>query len=183
MKATKLRRPIGPVAVAGLLALLFIATAAIWATYALLIDTDSVVNTFVAGENEIEIEEFFSPPPELKPGTVIRKEPSVRNTGNLPVFVRVRADFTSSAAEDFCEPLDINLARGWTGKQADGYYYYEPILRPGQATPALFTTVKIKAGTTPAQIKDFDIIVYAESVQAGTYTAYNTGVWESLNNH
>lgn len=135
-------------------------------TYAYLIANDSKVNEFVVGENTIEVVEKFEPPEELNPGTSFVKEPRVENTGNLPCFVRMRADFSDSAAADFCRPLEIDEEK-WD-LRSDGYYYYKELLEPGTATDPLFKTVTVKSeaeGVSEGDMIDFDILIYAESCQ------------------
>lgn len=152
-------------------------------TYSYLIAQDDSVNTFIVGENTVEITEEYEPPKKLFPGIEFKKEPSVKNTGNLPCFVRIRVDFSDSRAEEFCEPLDIDT-ENWEYDASSGYYLYNHILQVGETTPPLFTTVKLKTqkedGTeyTEQDMLDFDILIYAESVQQGECTAdeYST-VW------
>lgn len=144
-------------------------------TYSYLISQDSAVNTFIVGENTVEITEEYEPPKKLSPGIEFKKAPSVKNTGNLPCFVRVRADFSDNRAEEFCEPLDIDT-QNWEYDESSGYYLYKNVLNVGETTPPLFTTVKLKTeksdGTayTENDMIDFDILVYAESVQQGECT-------------
>lgn len=138
-------------------------------TYAYLIAKDKAVNQFTIGENIIEVYENYEPPEKLEPGAKFTKEPYVKNTGNLSCFVRMRADFSNSKAEDFCE-LDIDTTN-WELNKDDGYYYYKKILNPNDVTEPLFTTVKIKTtkenntSYTQADMIDFDILIYAESCQ------------------
>ncbi|MGN0536421.1 MAG: hypothetical protein ACI4M3_00395, partial [Acutalibacteraceae bacterium] len=96
-------------------------------TYSYLTSQDSSVNTFIVGENTVEITEEYEPPKKLSPGIEFKKSPSVKNTGNLPCFVRVRADFSDSRAEEFCEPLDIDT-QNWEYNESSGYYLYKNIL-------------------------------------------------------
>ena len=139
-------------------------------TYAYLIANDNATNTFTVGETEIEVTEEYDPPEELNPGTEFTKKPSVTNTGNLPCYVRIRADFSTSVAKEFCEPLDIDTTN-WEYNDSDGYYYYKHILNPGEESPALFTKVELKEtkadGTeyTADDMVEFDILVYAEAIQ------------------
>lgn len=139
-------------------------------TYAYLISDDTEINAFTAGETVIEVKEKYDPPAVLEPGAIITKKPWVENTGNLPCFVRMRADFSDSRAKEFCEPLDINEV-DWEYNSADGYYYYNKPLMPGTETSALFTQVIIKADSEFEDMIDFDILVYAEACQQGEYSA------------
>ncbi len=132
--------------------------------YAFLISNDTAVNDFTIGETNIEINEEFEPPEELLPGVSFTKKPCVQNTGNLPSYIRVRADFSDNRAKAFCEDLDIDT-ENWMYDTTDGYYYYKYLVQPNNSTTPLFTTVKIKDDTPKADIISFDILIYAESVQ------------------
>lgn len=139
-------------------------------TFAYLTDQETKNNTLTVGETKTEIVEEFTPPKKLEPGVSFTKKPSVNNTGNLPCYVRMRADFSDSQMEDLCEELDINTT-DWEYDAADGYYYYKLLLEPGKMTSPLFTTVTVRTvdangeKLTDAQMKDFDILIYAESTQ------------------
>lgn len=139
-------------------------------TYAYLISDDTEINAFTVGETVIEVEEDYDPPEKLEPGISINKKPWVENTGNLPCFVRMRADFSDSKAEAFCEPLDINT-EDWEYNSSDGYYYYNKLLKPGEKTSHLFTQIVIKADSELQDMIDFDVPVYAEARQQGEYSA------------
>ena len=156
-------------------------------TYAYLTATDQKVNVFKVGENKIEVEEEFEKPTELSPNQIIKKKPLVRNTGDIPCFVRVRVEFSDSDAAAFCEFMDgeknvIALPEGenWV-KGKDGYYYYTKVLHPGEpvtateanytgsgrkpgdATTPLFSKLHIKDGVSPELLIAFNVYVYAES--------------------
>lgn len=156
--------------IAAALACVLVCASCFGITYAYLIAEDNAANAFTIGETEIEISEEYTPPEKLAPGISFTKKPWITNTGNLPCYVRMRADFSSSIAEEFCEPLDIDT-QNWEYNSADGYYYYKKLLNQGEATSPLFTTVTIKDtksdGTayTEADMIDFDILIYGEAVQ------------------
>ena len=66
-----------------------------------------------------------------------------------------------------------------------GYYYYTEQLKAGEETPPLFTYVK--TDNQGEEVQQYDVIVYAESVQTVTKNGSNendyTAVWkEFLNN-
>jgi predicted ribosomally synthesized peptide with SipW-like signal peptide len=142
-------------------------------TYAYLADSEGRRNSFTVGETIIEVIEDYQPPEQLAPGVSFTKKPWVENTGNLPCYVRMRADFSDSQMQKLCEPLDIDTA-DWAYNDADGYYYYKHLLLPGKSTSALFTTVTVKQTITEngtertleaVDMQDFDILVYAEAKQ------------------
>jgi len=150
----------------GILSFVLIASVSFEVTYSYLIDSAAAANRFVVGENSIVVEEEFNPPKELEPGISFDKKPKVTNTGNLPCFVRMRADFSDSEAQAICEPLDINTA-DWLYDSSDGYYYYNKVLQPGESTSPLFTKVTIRDDLDESDMKEFDILIYAESIQRG----------------
>lgn len=140
-------------------------------TYSYLISEDAQQNTFTVGETAVEVHEEYEPPAELKPGISIKKKPKVENTGNLPCFVRMRADFSDSKAKKLCEPLVIGA--DWQYNDEDGYYYYTKPLMPGTETSCLFEKIVIKAeaeGVSQSDMMDFDVLIYAEARQQGKYS-------------
>jgi len=77
------------------------------------------------------------------PGDIVSKQVTVENVCTHPFYLRVNlvsgATDESLSPED-CLKMDIDTAN-WT--QADGYYYYNRILEPGETTTALFNQVEI----------------------------------------
>ena len=139
-------------------------------TYAYLTNWKSKDNPFSIGYNEIEVREEVNMPDELKPGIEFTKKPSVYNSGTVPCYVRVFAEFSVSDVAPFTS-LDFDTAN-WTEKQPDGYYYYKSILAPGKSTTDLFTKVSIAADADINKMQDFDIIIYAESIQSEGFDDY-----------
>lgn len=150
-----------------LLAVLLLAGAAASAgIYAYLSAEDSQVNRFTFGQNVIETEEEF-PTPDPKPGDSIEKKVRVKNTGDVPCFVRTQILFSNGDAESV-SALELNEA-DWTERQEDGYHYYKHILPVGKSSADLLTAVKIADSAQLEELKDFQIIVYSESVQSEGY--------------
>lgn len=150
-----------------IIALCFIMTASFSSTYAYLIVRSEKRNTMYVGETTVELEEAFIPPKELSPGIIFTKKPSIKNTGNLRVFVRARIDFSDSIAKEFCE--DLLIDSHWERNESDGYYYYKNVLDPGSTTESLFEKVTIKTAKSDGslyQIGDlipFQITIYTEA--------------------
>lgn len=151
-----------------------ILSAAAGITYAYLTSADDAENTFDAAKVDIKIVEEFDPPEDPVPGDVIKKSPKVHSDSDTDCYVRIRVELTNDAGS-ICEPPIINS--GWSYSE-DGYYYWDKVLAPGQDTGTLFDTVKIKDGIKKEEIKPFDILVYAESVQAGGISAKEA--WKSI---
>ena len=87
----------------------------------------------------------------------------VRNTGSVPCYIRVYA-----ALSDTTIPAHMDFdTKDWT-QADDGYWYHNSIVEPGAVTSSLFTKVTIE-DIEIEQRKTFDIIIYAESVQAEGY--------------
>lgn len=131
----------------------------------------------------------------LVPGARIFKRPSVHNTGANLAIVRAWVEFvkpgtTEPVEEGFFQHgvpiLERDESYGTTGWKQDGdIYYYTKVLNTGSGTDSVtdefFTTVTIPTTWDNYDInKKFDIIVYAEAVQAenlvdGELTDFNVG--------
>lgn len=161
--------------------------------YAFFTDSGNERNTVFIANNTVEISEVYEPPVEQKPGeNIFKKEVTVVNTGNVPCYVRVYADFSDSTVRarsllsqdgnDFYSAVrNINdpacfvahlteLAPEWefvpddAGNALAGFFYCKTPLQPGKTTAPLFTYVKT-VNSDITEIRQFDITVYAESVQ------------------
>lgn len=132
-------------------------------------------NKVTVGSNEIEIVEDFKLPEHIKAGeeTTFQKKVQIKNNGTAKVFVRVKIQYSN----DFLSPY-ITLSKpegAWSyiseGKELGGYFYFIAPL-PGKAmTPELLESVVISADAPRSAFRDFDLIVYAESIQT-TYENY-----------
>lgn len=126
---------------------------------------DEAVNSFSVGNNETAIIEDYEEVQHLRPGMNIDKAVSVKNTGRNACFVRVMALFSDSRAEEYAE-TDINSSCWSLGD--DGYYYYRNVLQAGGTTENLFSHVRIADNVEQEKLKGFEIIIYAESINAET---------------
>lgn len=146
--------------VAVLTACIFSAAAGVTCAY--LIADDSAENTLSGSKVETTIVEEFERPDDPGPGTVIKKVPRIHSDSDVDCYVRARVEFTNDG-DSLCDPLKIN--EGWALAE-DGYFYWRDALSPGQDTGPLFETVKFRADIAAEDIQSFDILVYAEAVQA-----------------
>ncbi len=139
--------------------LLLLATTTL--TYAYLIDTQKIVNHADTEESSIDIIEEFTPPSggdkTIPAGTNVHKEVRIRNN-KAESFVRIYAELSDSAYEDKVV-IDFDETN-WI-KQGTYWYYRKP-LKKGEVTEPLMTTVHFLTNVP----KGFEIICYAESVQA-----------------
>lgn len=116
-----------------------------------------VINTFVAGSVKAEVIENFNSDKTAKTSIL------VKNTGNSPVYVRVRLVSyymeNGSIAPKASPAISFTLGDNWTHKD-DGYYYYTKPLAGDNAT-----TDNLLGSSVPMDVGQV-IDVMAETVQA-----------------
>lgn len=135
--------------------------------YGFLTDKQNKVNEIGYGEDEITITETFPPAPSPQPGDVITKNVKITSTGDLDAYVRIRVLFSP---ESMLENVTIDYnTTDWTYNTDDGMWYYNRVLPKGQSTSSLFTSITVKSDVPAEDIVPFDVIVNAESTQAGGF--------------
>lgn len=135
-------------------------------TKAYLTASDSVMNTFSIGETEGEIEEEF-PDPQPEPGVTLKKQAKIRNTGNLPAFVRVKLVYSDGIAEALTGITGIDSSV-WKYDPVTDYYYYTNLVAPGEATADFMTGVTFlttNGDYVYENLSEFDLTIYAEMYQ------------------
>lgn len=155
--------------------ILFI-TAMTGTVYSYLSDQAQRNNKMNVGENTIIPEEPFEPT-DIVPGSVFVKKPSLKNTGEVNCYVRMMVECSRSDMESLIQ-MDWNT-QDWTEKQADGYYYYKKVLKPEEVSVPIFTKVSVSKDASESSLKDFNIIVYGESIQVGGTNDYKDA-WEQM---
>lgn len=153
------------------------ATAIIGGTLAYFTDTKDATNTFTVGNVSIELTEpnwegsGSQDAPEVYPGEPLAKDPTVKNDGANPCFVRIKVtglDCLGNAGmityrTDY---VTDKLGDNWV-KHTDGYYYYNEVLAVGATTDALFDQIVIPTGLKNGDAEtEFNVVVSAEAVQA-----------------
>lgn len=131
-------------------------------TYAYFTDTTpSIKNQIASGSLDVAIvgaqDEQLSgiAPSEFMPGTSVSRTVRIKNTGDLPVYVRIKIEKTINNSES-------NMPVGWEDLIScgfklydesapnsengdwiyrDGYYYYKSLLASESTTGALFDTI------------------------------------------
>lgn len=136
------------------------------------IAADWAENELTVGKVETTVTEDFRPPEELKAGESFKKDVKITNSDSCACYVRVKVIFTDQYMEEHCK-VDYNKTAFEYCKE-DGYWYYKEVLWINESTESLFTTVTIDEGINRANINDFDLQVYAESYQSGTFLDYKT---------
>ncbi|MBQ1439271.1 MAG: hypothetical protein IIZ10_06255 [Solobacterium sp.] len=170
----RMRRITQVLVLAGLTGLLGTGSAALTSAY--LSSREMAENRADFADNVIRIEEpDFNPDTKTGPGTTVyQKRVYLQNTGNIPVYARVRiafsdpyaqecTSFTNSTGTFAANDLGSHLPSGWT-EGGDGYYYCTLPLAPQASTPDLITTAATVFRDEIGPV-DYEIYVRAESVQ------------------
>lgn len=167
------------------------ATAAIGGTLAYFTDTADATNTFTVGNVEIELTEpGWDKVKENKknenvyPGQILDKDPTVKNNGKNPCFVRVSvSDLDQFGDEGMIVYLTntVENALGENWEKSGDYFYYKQELKATEATSALFDQIKIPADLTNGKADRYnkaakDIVVNAEAVQSQGFIGDATSV-------
>ena len=142
---------------------------------AYLADGERIVNQTVVGGNQIEVVEKFDPSQEVRSGAVIYKDVKVKNVGHSDCYARILIVFSDSEIEKHCI-VDWNT-KDFVYDNTDGYYYYPGVLKEGDLTPSLITTIQVNTTVGTEDAMPFSVIVYAESYQAGGFSDYRTA-WQ-----
>lgn len=174
-----------------------IATLAVLSTGTLAYFTTTVTadNVVTAGDMKLEIhnrnsagEDFTSEGMIVMPGDKIDEIVTVENTGNHPMYLRVKVakgvndEALTGTAED-CLKIDIANPDKWQFKTdeetGEGYYYYEEVLEAGETTLPLFENVEIAGMQVDNKYigKNFHLKVSAYAVQSENNGAT---VWEAF---
>lgn len=136
-------------------ALCLVAILAMGSTLAYFTADDSATNEFTAGNVQIDLtepkweEQGKGDAPEVYPGEALAKDPTVKNTGKNPCFVRISVtgwDCLPDPAGDITYRTDYvngKLGDNWEYNEADGYYYYTKVLAANETTDALFDQIVI----------------------------------------
>lgn len=131
---------------------------------AYLMNTDEGDTEYSFAYDEIDIIDDYEGPAIYEPGCSFKKDVKIKNIGTSQCYVRVFAEIQDAIVNDYSS-IDFNT-NDWTEKQSDGYYYYKKILEPGATTESLFTRVKIADNIRADSIRDFNMDIVCESVQA-----------------
>ena len=113
--------------------------------------------------------------PEVYPGEALAKDPTVKNTGKNPCFVRISVTGWDSLKNAKLSDQDITyrtdyvdekLGENWV-KHTDGYFYYTKVLAVDETTDALFDQIVIPTDVTNGDAAtEYKLDVKAYAVQA-----------------
>ena len=181
-----------------ILALSMIAVFAAAITFAYFTDqSDEVKNTFTMGNVQILLDEapvvatagtsgttwaannevprvLSNTYTGIYPGAILPKDPTVKNTGTNPAYVRVKVTVNNFGSDVNPSDLWLPIGAGWVldAVKSSGnvfYYNYTDILQSGASSSAVFTKVEIPTTFTSANmaaIGNFNILVEAHAIQA-----------------
>lgn len=124
-------------------------------TWAYFTTSEQVHNVITTGSVDITLQEWadeaktepFVDLEGILPGRQVTKIPEVVNSGENPVFVRIKLTKAITWLDEVENPDEVDLDKvtldlnetDWV--EQDGYYYYRKVLLPGETTEPLFTTV------------------------------------------
>lgn len=165
----------------GLIAVLAVLSTGTLAYFTTTVTADNVVT---AGDMKLEIhdknsagEDFTSEGMIVMPGDKIDEIVTVENTGNHPMYLRVKVtkgvndEALAGTAED-CLKIDIANPDKWQfkadEKTGEGYYYYTEVLESKAETPSLFENLEIVGMQVDNRYigKNFNLKISAYAVQS-----------------
>ena len=129
--------------------------------------TDSVVNTFNPSRVTCEVEEKFN--------GEVKTDVNVRNTGDIPAFIRVKlVSYRTNDAGDHiggvAEAPSFNFGAGWVG-YGDYYYYTKPVAPGEMPETNLANSITLEGSYEDAYGGHQSNDVLAEAIQAGPEAA------------
>lgn len=165
------------------LVLALMVTLCIGGSLAYFTDTKAKDNVFTVGNVSIELTEpnwegtGSKDAPEVYPGEPLAKDPTVKNDGANPCFVRIKvegldclgnAGMITYRTDYVTDKLGDNWVKG-----TDGYFYYNKVLEVNATTDALFDQIVMPTGLTndyafndASERIEYSVKVKAEAVQA-----------------
>lgn len=164
-----------------LAALVAVLTIAIGGTLAYFTADDKAENVFTVGNVDIDLTEpkwedgGKEEAKEAYPGEALAKDPTVKNTGKNPCFVRIsvtgldcliKAELSAQEVALRTNYVVGALGEGWV-EHEDGYFYYTKTLAAEESTTALFDSIVMPTDLINGDaVTEMKIDVLAEAVQA-----------------
>ena len=160
---------------------------------------DNVVMTLVGSNLSGELIETTIPtdggdpivgptPVKIIPGVTVKKSVSVKNTGELAMYLRVTVDKEFGLSKEnegkTVDPALVGLELNdeyWELK--DGFYYYKLPLSKGASTEPLFTTVSFSPemdNTYTNSTITLRIMAYATQVENNGATVFDAQGWPEV---
>lgn len=136
---------------------------------------ETVTNVITTGSIDLDIVEVGLDGKEfpltgvdrVTPGSIIVNNVSIKNSGNNPMWLRVKAitAFSNETLDTEVASLDFNL-NDWT--YDDGWYYYNEIIEANHASNELFSSVTFSSDSMDNKYQNstFTLKIVAEAVQS-----------------
>lgn len=160
-----------------LLALVLILVGTVGGTVAFLATrTNPVVNTFTPGKVTCQVEEKFN--------ERAKSEAVIRNTGNVPAYIRVAVVGNTMDGNNVTGAYDVsgNLDTTKWFLGDDGFYYYKGVVQPGDTTSDLIATdIELLTGKQVTILASAIQSTPAEAVNSAWHMSYNNGSWTATN--
>ena len=148
------------------------------ATLAYFTAEDTAKNEFTVGNVKIDLtepkwdENGSEDAPEVYPGEALAKDPTVKNIGANPCFLRIQVEGLDCLGEAGMityrtDYVDGALGTDWV-LHTDGYFYYTKVLAAGETTDALFDQIVIPTGLENGDgsfVYEIDVTAYAVQAQ------------------
>lgn len=147
------------------------------ATLAYFTAEDTAKNEFTVGNVKIDLtepkwdENGSKEAPEVYPGEALAKDPTVKNIGANPCFVRIQVeglDCLGKAGMITYRTDYVDGALGTDWVKLGDYFYYTKVLAVGETTDALFDQIVIPAGLENGDgsfIYEINVTAYAVQAQ------------------
>ncbi len=163
--------------IVSLVLVLVLALTAVGGTLAYFTDkTEVAENTFTVGNVKIELTEpnwegsGKEDAPEVYPGEALAKDPTVKNVGANPCFIRISVSGLDCLGDAGLIKYRTNYevdALGENWAKVGNYFYYTKVVPAGEKTTAVFDSIVIPTALTNGDAKtEFSVDVFAEAVQA-----------------
>ena len=161
-----------------MICLILIIVVGSYLTIAYLKNNSSLNNQFVVASVDNSIEEDFD--------GIVKKDVSIKNTGDIDVYVRVKIlpyfegdegniiGYKPKINDDYTIEYSDNFVNDWFEK--DGFYYYKNKLKSDTNTSTLFKQIKCSKIDTS---KTFTFDILSESIQASSASAVNEA-WDGI---
>lgn len=159
-----------------LLALVLILVGTVGGTVAFLAThTGPVKNTFIPGKVTCQVEEKFN--------EGAKSEAVIRNTGNVPAYIRVAVVGNTMDGNNVTGKYDVSSyldATEWFLGD-DGFYYYKGVVQPGDTTSDLIKTdIPLPEGKQVTILASAIQSTPDEAVNSAWHMKYSSSGWEHI---
>lgn len=135
--------------------------------------TKDADNTLTPGFVDVSVYESPPPPYLIDESGTVDKQVSVKNTGEVPVWIRVK--LSGGGVDNFT--FDPDPPDGKWSYEDDGFWYYTEKVAKNEFTVPLFDSITLKPGIgSNIDLRELDIAVYSEAVQWNTGDSWGQAI-------